>query len=154
MNNLLVFFWTDSTQAQNVTLDIAKVQFVRGAVVVPFMPRPFDDEIRLCQRYYEKSYDLTTTIGTNTDTGTKGGLAYASNAIGSPFLWATKKRAAPTVTLYSKTGTSGKWTVPGGSDTAAASASSPGESGFLVVLSSGLTVGGLVYGHWVADARL
>ncbi len=154
MNNLLVFLWTDSTQAQSVTLDISKVQLVRGTGATPFLPRPFDVEIALCQRYYEKSYNLGTAIGSNTDTGTKGGIAYSTVAVGSPFLWAAKKRSDPTVTLYSKTGTSGVWTVPGGTNTAAASASSPGENGFLVVVSSGLSVGGLVYGHWVADARL
>ena len=34
------------------TFNIAQVQLNYGAVALPFVPRPFADELRLCQRYY------------------------------------------------------------------------------------------------------
>lgn len=51
MNNLIVFFWTEATAAQNVTFDIAKASLKLGAVATPFYPRPFNEELSLCRRY-------------------------------------------------------------------------------------------------------
>ena len=51
LTNVIVLFWTESTQAQNVTLDIGKVQFEAGAAATPFERRPISTEILLCQRY-------------------------------------------------------------------------------------------------------
>jgi len=53
-NNLAVFFWTDSTQAQNVTLDLTRAQLEVGAFATAFAPRSYGDELRACQRYYYK----------------------------------------------------------------------------------------------------
>lgn len=114
MNNVIVFFWTDSTQAQNVTLDIGKVQLEVGSTATPLALRAFQQEILLCQRYYEKTYPL----------GAAPGTAYASAFGGDPlrtFVWTTgsyatvqrdfavAKRSTPTVIVYSPfTGASGK----------------------------------------------
>lgn len=54
-NNLAVFFWTDSTQAQNVTLDLTRAQLEVGAFATAFAPRSYGDELRACQRFYYKS---------------------------------------------------------------------------------------------------
>jgi hypothetical protein len=54
MNNLIVFFWTEATAAQNVTLDISKASLKLGSVATPFYPRPFPEELLLCRRYYHK----------------------------------------------------------------------------------------------------
>jgi len=52
-NNIAVFFWTDSTQAQNVTLDIGKVQLEAGVSATPLAIRSLAAEMALCQRYFE-----------------------------------------------------------------------------------------------------
>lgn len=54
MNNLAVFFWTDSTQAQNVTLDIGNVDLKRSLVASAFEARSYQEELHLCKRYYQK----------------------------------------------------------------------------------------------------
>lgn len=51
LSNLLVFFWTNSQQAQNVTLDVGKVLLEQGAVASRYEPRPYVVENMLCQRY-------------------------------------------------------------------------------------------------------
>lgn len=51
-NNLAVFFWTDSAQAQNVTLDLTRAQLEVGAFATAFAPRAYGDELRACQRFY------------------------------------------------------------------------------------------------------
>lgn len=53
MNNLHVIFWTDSTQAQNVTLDIGKVQLEPSAFATPLALRSITEELALAQRYYQ-----------------------------------------------------------------------------------------------------
>lgn len=54
-NNVIAFFWTESAVAQNVTLDIGKVQLEPGAVATPFEFRPYGLELSLCQRYYYRT---------------------------------------------------------------------------------------------------
>jgi len=51
MNNVLVFFWTDSTQAQNITLDIGKVQLEVASSATSLAVRSYQQELILCQRY-------------------------------------------------------------------------------------------------------
>jgi hypothetical protein len=53
MNNIIIFFWTDSAQAQTVTLDLGNVFFGQGASApATFDPPPPDVDFRACQRYY------------------------------------------------------------------------------------------------------
>lgn len=51
-NNVAVIFWTDSTQAQNVTLDIGKAQLEVGLAPTALAKRSIYEETALCQRYY------------------------------------------------------------------------------------------------------
>jgi hypothetical protein len=67
-NNLIVMIWTDGTAAQNSTLDFA-AQLKLGWIVQPVAFRAFDDEVRLCRRFYEKSYDIAVAPGTVTQQG-------------------------------------------------------------------------------------
>lgn len=61
-NNLIVFAWTESTVAQNVTLDLGKAQIETGATATPFEIRGYGIELALCQRYYYRN----TTSGVDT----------------------------------------------------------------------------------------
>lgn len=51
-NNIAVIFWTDSTQAQNVTLEIGKAQLEMGSTATALAKRSITEELALCQRYY------------------------------------------------------------------------------------------------------
>lgn len=42
-------------------IDIAQVQLCAGSVALPFQPKSFEEELRACQRYYEKSMAYATT---------------------------------------------------------------------------------------------
>lgn len=91
---------------------ITGVQLNVGAVAAPFEFKSYQQELRECQRYYEKSYDMATAPGTATSTGrtllgiSSSGTGYMSMSV--PF--AVEKRAAPDVTIYDLAGTSGKIT--------------------------------------------
>ncbi|WP_414461834.1 hypothetical protein [Hyphomicrobium sp. DY-1] len=55
MNNIVIFFWTDSAQAQNVTFDISNVFFGQGASApTVFDPPAKDIELIRCWRHYWK----------------------------------------------------------------------------------------------------
>lgn len=87
MNNLILFIWTDSAQAQNVTLDIGNVWFGGGGGVPAVFdpPHPAED-LRACQRYFWAPANFTV------------GLAAANNAVYSPILrWPVIMRATPAV---------------------------------------------------------
>lgn len=94
MTNVFVFFWTDSTQAQNVTLDVGKVQLEVGVSATPLAYRSIQDEMNLCYRYFEVI-----------SSASNGGTAFAVAQVAStnravvPLTWKTLKFKAPTVTV-------------------------------------------------------
>jgi hypothetical protein len=56
-NNLIVVGWSKGTMAQNVELIAAEAGLYQGTGTFEWKPRPVGDELALCQRYYEKSYN-------------------------------------------------------------------------------------------------
>lgn len=52
-NNLIVVVWTDTAQAQNVTLDVDYAQLEAGATATSFERRPYAIEFVNCQRYFQ-----------------------------------------------------------------------------------------------------
>jgi hypothetical protein len=137
------------------TFYLTGVQLEVGSVATPFDRRPFAVELELCQRYYEKSYNVGTLTGSNTAVGISMGLGGNTVYIGGVSgQFKVSKRTTPTVSLFSHGGTAGIWSVYGGASTAAATADAPCEKGFAGVSSTGLTAGELYYGHWAADIEL
>lgn len=80
-------------------IDIAQVQLCAGDVALPFMPKSFEEELRACQRYYEKSYVYTVAPGTATYNGSVGSIGTnGSNVLGTRFN--VTKRVVPTIVIY------------------------------------------------------
>lgn len=161
MNNLIVFFWTDSTQAQNVTLDIGKVQLTYGASALAHMTREASQEIAQVERFYEKSYDLGTAPATATSTGVHTfNATTASN--GFPFgtvKMRVPKLKSPTISTWSVNGTSTQANNGSGTDLTANSAVGTliGTSQFSIMNNRGSDTGPTgtsIQCHWVADARM
>lgn len=152
-NNVIVIFWTDSTQAQNSTLDIGKVQFEIGSTATTFEFRPTSVELSLCERYYEKSYQLADAPGTSTTTG-----AFLQRAPGINVSWSanfkTRKRTTPTCTIYSTTGASGNMRDLSTNVDLTAQSTFPGESNFTIDNNASSTDGRLYGAHWVAESEL
>jgi hypothetical protein len=82
------------------TLYLAGVQLEAGTTASPFEYRQFTTELQLCQRYYERSYDLGQANGSFTN-GARGATS-ASTAIAEAPGWAfsVSKRTGPTMTFY------------------------------------------------------
>jgi hypothetical protein len=54
----------------NSTFDIAFVQHEPGAVCSILMDKPFSQNLDECQRYYQKTWDYSTAVGTASNNGT------------------------------------------------------------------------------------
>lgn len=158
-NNIAVIYWTDSQQAQNVTLDIGKAQLEVGLQATPIALRPNQQEINLCQRYYEKSYNLAVAPGTASVNGEffqeNTGLVTSVLTGGVYVKYQVRKRSAGTLTLYStNTGASGKVTDAFVVDVTPTVASS-NEVGFAYTATqSGSTTTFIMRGQFSVDAEL
>ena len=94
----------------NATFYITGVQLEEGSVATPFEHRQYGQELALCQRYYQKSYDYETVPGTNTTVGSVTSRGDASSTMTQHALttrFVVTMRAVPTMVLYSRSGTSG-----------------------------------------------
>ena len=162
MNNVYVVFWTDSAQAQNVTLDIGKVQLEIGSSATPLALRDVGFELLMCQRYFEKTYSLEASPGTAYGTFNGGGApfsyVYGTTSYAPVFFWGFKsdKRATPSITIYSPyTGASGNVRRQVASaDVAAYVASSSSSSAGISVNNVSIAAGEYIYGHAIANSEL
>lgn len=91
----------DST-SNNVWL--ASIQIEAGSVATEFEKRSIQQELQLCQRYYQKTFPLATAPATNT--GATGAICYrvptTSGTVNFNQTWnfATVMRATPSLTRY------------------------------------------------------
>jgi hypothetical protein len=146
----------------NNTWQITGVQLELGSTATDFEHRSFGEELSLCQRYYEKSYEQGTNPATNTYVGvfTVSGGATGSTASyigGFGVKYMTEKRSTPTVVVYDKVGNSGKiqrWQLGvANSDNNAVVIDAPSSTGFHAYSASGASASGLL-GHYTVDAEL
>jgi hypothetical protein len=154
-------FNTSSTQmfmASN--LDIAQVQFNIGNVALPFMPKTFDDELKACLRYFEKSYYYTSAPFTGYGADAKGVeqiLCSVANTFYNTVKFKAVKRTIPTNTIISyHNGTIGSVTNAANNADCSVYLANQGDAGFMVykVGDSSFTVGNTYAYHWTADAEL
>jgi uncharacterized cupin superfamily protein len=97
-NNIAVIFWTDSTQAQNVTLDIGKAQLEVGSTATTLAVRSSQDELVHCQRYYNRRTPANSTNVINIMAAFS-----TTQAWGTAYFFPVQMRVVPTVTISSIT---------------------------------------------------
>jgi hypothetical protein len=124
-DNLSVLLWTSvgttisalgypAVGIQNVTIDTWGWQIEAGSVATPFTTASgsIGGELALCQRYYEKSYDISTAPAAADQTGSFGWAGGVNNSSASYFTYTpvfkVTKRSTPTITIYDFAGNSGK----------------------------------------------
>lgn len=149
---------TGTLGQQSGTFDVAHISIVPGdatAEADPFPIRPIGQELVLCQRYYEKSFNQATAPAQNA--GTSGSAAFICQAGGT--LWdqtvrfaVPKRTASYTLTTYSPNAASANWSTNG--DTPTASIVYKGDSGFGVRATTPATTGNGYSINWTADAEL
>ncbi len=139
------------------TFEITNLKLEISPAPTPFQRRPIQQELALCQRYYEKSYDIGIAPGTATILGAAdfvGAAGYSSKA-GLSISYKATKRADPAVTLYAPdSGASGAVEDFVNAVDVAPTVEINGEGGFgwYAVPSSGSNAH--FAGQWIADSRL
>lgn len=162
-NDYIEFLIQEASSFSTFVLDTAQWQVEKGSVASEFEHRPLGIELKLAQRYYEKSFPLNTnpaegqdnppyvSVMTITSTARRGWI---------PFV--TRKRVAPVMTYYKAVGMTndGDWNIREGTSAwteRTPSTNSANENGVVVqVIAVGATAGqGMAaQGHWAADAEL
>lgn len=142
------------------TMNISQVQLIEGTHSDPEFStagRNYAEELRLCQRYYTKSYNLDEFPGAIT---TKGVLTANMAPVNAPtanhctFYYPVRMRANPAITLYNpSTGATGTWRDNGGGDIAVSSTDN-GTNGTGVSNTGAVIASRYCIGHIVVDAEL
>lgn len=140
--------------ATNYILKVADAQFTDGNVGTAFDRRPLAEELDLARRFYAKSYELDTDVGTadylGSITGEESGTAFQS----ANTRLAIPMRAVPTVTWYSPDSGNVDKVYWAGADRSVSSTSysSTVSTGFPVIGASQSNT--KAFAHWTADAEI
>lgn len=139
---------------QQFQADFSQMKLEKGSGATEFEPRPIAEELALCQRYYEKSYNIDIAPGTSTYTGSIR-IYYVFNEPWRRMVYFKEsKRAIPTITYYNPAdGTLGEFTYDfGNASTSATLDEAEGHSSFVIGTNSALSYQN-VNAHWIADAE-
>lgn len=137
------------------------VQLEPGTSATNFEFRPFQQELALCQRYYEKSYGLDTAPGTATSSG-RIICSSGTNLTGTNQFWAgtsfkaTKRITPTTLTIYDQSTNSAKvtgLTAAGGTVNNVAYALAEAHSNGINIALSNTSYAGFIF-HFTADSEL
>ena len=158
-DSLVAYFWFDAGSSnssrasslgqQSGTFDIAQVQLEEGSVATPFELRPIGTELSLCQRYYTKSFDLSTKPQANIAPGYLGIDEVinppSGNIHGARMLFPVRMRSTPVVTFYNPFANTSLNTIYISEDndnTASISSYDAGETGVSAVELAGISWSG------------
>lgn len=145
------------TGGSNITIKftggtVSNAQFELGSYATQFELRSFTQELQLCQRYFEKSYDYALAVGTigqsynNTMSGANGNYRSTQG-------FKVYKRTTPTMTLYNP-GTGAIGSIRGEDNSNPTAVIGSTQSTFAVLNTAGVSINQAFYYHWTADAEL
>lgn len=153
-NNIVLLFHTTAsvTAATGNGFYVTGAQLFVGNDVPMFYPRQRQQEIQICQRFYEKSYDIDTPPGSVT-----AAAFYTRPSAGDWHLainLKVTKRALPTAAQYSPvTGASGALrNYDAGVDRAGTPFVYSSQA--IGLYTPNATAGQLMGGHWIADCDI
>lgn len=134
---------------------LASVQVEVGSIATEFEKISIQKQIELCQRYYEKSYNLPTVPGS----AVSEGIVYLR--VGDPTSgvmtiyskYQTPKRALPVITLYDTAGNPGKIGYSGVGNNQVGIVSDSGFNSFAVTTDSSTSKDGLFF-QYIANSEL
>jgi hypothetical protein len=153
---------TNLVGTNGATFYITGVQLEAGTTASPFEYRQYGTEVSLCQRYYEKSYNLDVVPGTSGAAGSTGmggsNTGTTTGFLGASFVsYKVTKRVAGTITGWDNAGAVGKSSRyqlgVSGSNNQNWTLSSSGTQAFNVYSSGTSSDTGFTY-SWSCDAEL
>jgi hypothetical protein len=154
----LFTFTPVGTAGANDHFEITGVQIEQGSTATAFQTATgtIPGELAACQRYFEKSYNVQTALGTVDDTTATWGSANAGDTtlVNGTVYFKVTKRTNPTIVIYNTdTGASGSFVAAGSTMTVSTTVS--GQMGIGRVYSTtGMIANTYVRFHWTASAEL
>jgi len=143
------------------TFYITGVQLERGSTASSFEYRSYGAELALCQRYFEKSFDIGTAVAQNSGTFNGAAVAQSPGQLSGMSFGDTRykvnKRNAATVTFYNPAAANAFARDQNASvSCTATSAWVIGESSFAIsaTTGSGSGITNRIGVHWSADSEL
>jgi len=140
------------------TFQVSGVMFNPGVFCLPFEKRSIQQELQLCQRYFEKTFLQGTAVGQNASIGTGEVFILSVNTAAAVnyFLWqfAVKKRTSATVVTYNPSAANANWrdTTTNADKTAALLVATDAFAG--VYVSATTAVSDNLRIHITANARM
>jgi hypothetical protein len=129
-------------------------QFEPGSVATPFDRRDIGREFIMCQRYYTKSYDESTAIGTATNNGSVAIFSLQTNRPALSYTYSVTMRASATVTIYNpSTGATGSCFSDDAGVSYAVGIETTGQKGFRAFAFGFVAASGASM-HYTASAEL
>ena len=142
-SNKCILLSFNPTASSGTIVQFGNVQFEPGPFATPFEHRPFATELALCQRYYQKSYDLTSAPGANQSNGCRTAISNNAGVFNANVDFKVTMRIDPSIQLWDPTGGVSSLSV---GDTV-------GQSGFFATQVGGATNSSARF-HYAADAEL
>lgn len=140
----------------NASFNLAAVQLEVGTLATAFEWRPYDVEMRACQRYFEKSYDYSAAPGSapGNNQNIRNTVTYSTSAMWGP-TFAVEKRVIPTFNIYNpNSGTLNNVPYIGGGTYTTSNTSDIGTKSVGTVGVNGAAAGNQIYYHFTASAEL
>lgn len=135
--------------------EVTQVQLCSGDTALDFMPKSFEEELRACQRYYEKSFPYATTPAQNVGSTLGAALYYNFGTVGGrEIFFEVRKRTTVAPTTYNPSVANENWRDIDNNADRAVVAENASEISFIA--RSGSFSAGAVrnYIHWAVDAEI
>lgn len=159
-NNDSIWISLQISNTATGTIQLAQVQAEPGTVATPFERRSYGQELALCQRYYEKNYEINTVPGTIFGSDQKSWFTLLSgsstNRYSSSIPFKVSKRATPNLTFWQySSSTSGLWmTGAAGQTETSTSVAGSTATEYAIGTIWFATTNNWAYGFWAASAEL
>lgn len=144
---------TDAGDNTNLTL---KLDLVAGAAATSWQALARDQELALCQRYFQKNYPYIIAPGTSIYAGSTSIMAVSNNKT-QPFNWHKEMRATPVFSFWApQSGPASRLTrFSTGTNSGTPIATSPSITGLAYFfLARGFVANEIYIVHWTAEAEL
>jgi len=144
------------TDASNTNHYICQLMFNGGNTAANFVraARNLADELNMCQRYYEKTYNISTNPASAVNEGSFSYVIQTSQRGEVSFSFKVTKRIAPAITHYSTSGASGVFRDNSAGLDRSATVLDTGEGSNSSSLSASAPAGARYLFHWTAEAEL
>lgn len=160
-DNVAMFIYSNAVgdnDTAGIFLEIANMQLEQGAVTTDFEYLDIGHSLSLAQRYYNKSYNISTAPGEAVTEGMHAiSIAAVNNsdhALYHSAGYPVSMRGVPTIVLYDSAGASGKVNMDAGAGISG-TADFVGDSGFRASGTNGTTdINRTLNYHYTADVEL